>query len=42
MKHDLPIRRRLALIIAVSLGISLLLTSLFFAPARSTTDAAPS
>ena len=31
MKRDLPIRRRLALIIAVSLGISLLLTSLFFA-----------
>jgi signal transduction histidine kinase len=31
MKHDLPIRRRLALIIAVSLGVSLLLTSLFFA-----------
>jgi len=31
MKHDLPIRRRLALIIAVSIGISLLCTALFFA-----------
>ena len=31
MKRSLPIRRRLALIIAVSLGVSLLLTSLFFA-----------
>ncbi|MBS1138702.1 MAG: Hpt sensor hybrid histidine kinase [Proteobacteria bacterium] len=29
--NDLPIRRRLALILAVSLGLSLLLTSLFFA-----------
>jgi hypothetical protein len=31
MKRSLPIRRRLALIIAVSLGVSLLLTSLFLA-----------
>jgi hypothetical protein len=31
MIKDLPIRRQLTLIIAVSLGISLLLTSLFFA-----------
>ena len=30
MKRSLPIRRRLALIIAVSLGVSLLLSSLFF------------
>ncbi len=35
MKHDLPIRRRLALIITVSIGISLLCTALFFA-ARQT------
>ncbi len=31
MKRDLPIRHRLALIIAVSLSVSLLVTSLFFA-----------
>jgi signal transduction histidine kinase/CheY-like chemotaxis protein/HPt (histidine-containing phosphotransfer) domain-containing protein len=31
MNSNLPIRRQLALIIAVSLGVSLLLTSLFFA-----------
>ncbi len=31
MTNSLPIRRRLALIIAVSIGVSLLLTSLFFA-----------
>ncbi len=31
MTKDLPIRRQLALILAISLGISLLLTSLFFA-----------
>lgn len=31
MTKSLPIRRRLALIIAVSIGVSLLLTSLFFA-----------
>ena len=30
MNRDLPIRRRLALVMAVSLGVSLLLTSLFF------------
>ncbi|MBL8405684.1 MAG: response regulator [Dechloromonas sp.] len=35
MKHDLPIRRRLGLIITVSIGISLLCTALFFA-ARQT------
>lgn len=31
MKRNLPIRRRLALIITVSLGVSLLITALFFA-----------